>query len=195
MANYRNGLAVILGVLFAFALGPVALADDVEVLGVTFPQEKVVSGKTLKLNGVSYRKAMGLIKVYVVGLYLEQPTQSGEEVIRSEQIKHLHFHYLTDKATAEKLQEGFIAAMTKCNPPELMTKHAQRVTQYRSWLDKDMAPGLTSTSTYVPGEGLTLVNQGQVKGTIADPEFAQMYYRYNFGEKANAKIRDGLLGL
>lgn len=191
MSKYLSVLLVTALVLLASA----ALAGEVEVLGVKFPEEKVVAGKPLKLNGVSYRKAMGIIKVYAVGLYLEQPTRSGEEVISSEQVKHLHFHYLTDKATTEKLQEGFLKAITQCNPPELVEKHKGLIETYKSWLDKDMAPGLTSTSTYIPGEGLTQVYQGQVKGTIADPEFAQMYYRYNFGEKANAKIRDGLLGL
>jgi hypothetical protein len=191
MSKYVSVVVVMLFLL----VGTMASAGEVEVLGVKFPEEKEIAGKTLKLNGVSYRKAMGFIKVYAVGLYLEQPSKSGQEVIDSQQIKHLHFHYLTDKATAEKLQEGFLKAITKCNPPELVAKHEAQIEKYKNWLDKDMAPGLTSTSTYVPGEGLTLVYQGQVKGTFTDPEFIQMYYRYNFGEKANAKIRDGLLGL
>jgi hypothetical protein len=191
MSKYLSAMVAIAFVL----VGLEAAAGEVEVLGVKFPEEKVVAGKTLKLNGVTYRKAMGFIKVYAVGLYLEKPTQSGEEVITSEQVKHLHFHYLTDKATAQKLQHGFTEAFTRCNPAELVAKHKANMETYKGWLDKDMAPGLTSTSTYVPGKGVTLVYQGQVKGTIADPEFAQMYYRYNFGEKANAKIRDGLLGL
>ena len=63
-----------------------------------------------------------------------------------------------------------------------------------SWLDKDMQPGLTSISTYVPGKGLTLEYQGEERGTIANKEFIEMYYRYNFGEKADKKIRKGLLG-
>lgn len=187
-------LSVLVALVFLL-VGTAAVAGEVEVLGVKFPEEKVVAGKTLKLNGVGFRKAMGFIKVFAVGLYLENPTKSGEEVITSEQVKHLHFHYLTDKATAKKLQEGFLEAFTKCNPPELVAKHKDLVETYKSWLDKDMAPGLTSTSTYVPGEGLTQVYQGQVKGTIDNVEFVQMYYRYNFGEKANAKVRDGLLGL
>jgi hypothetical protein len=191
MLKYQTLIAAMLFLL----TGTLASAGEVEVLGVKFPEEKEIAGKTLKLNGVSYRKAMGFIKVYAVGLYLEQPSKSGQEVIDSQQIKHLHFHYLTDKATAEKLQEGFEKAITNCNPPELVAKHEAQIEKYKNCLDKDMAPGLTSTSTYVPGEGLTLVYQGQVKGTFTDPEFIQMYYRYNFGEKANAKIRDGLLGL
>ncbi len=168
--------------------------DSVEVLGVKLAKEKVVDGKTLTLNGTAYRKALGFIKVYVVGLYLEKPTQDGQQVIESEQVKQLYFHYLTSKATAKKLQSGFIDLIKKCNPPEMVERNQKDVDLYASWLDKDMQPGLTSISTYVPGKGLSVEYQGREQGTIANPEFIEMYYRYNFGEKANAKIRDGLLG-
>ena len=169
-------------------------SEEMEVLGVKFPLEKVVAGKTLKLNGVAYRKALGFIKVYAVGLYLEKPTHNAGEVISSEQVKQLFFHYLTNKATAKKLQEGYLDLMKECNPPEMVERNKDDMALYASWMDKDMRPGLTSVSTYVPGKGLTLEYQGEVRGTIANPEFIQMYYRYNFGEKANSKIRDGLLG-
>ena len=188
---------VILAVLVGLLFGPAAvLADDeVEVLGVKMPKTKVVEGKTLTLNGVAYRTAaLGFVKVYAVGFYLENPTHDPEEVIHSEQVKHLYFHYLTSKATAEKLRDGFIDLIEKCNPEEMVERNKTDIERYASWLDKDMQPGLTSVSTYVPGKGITLEYQGQTKGTIANKEFIQMYYRYNFGEKANQEIRDGLLG-
>lgn len=169
-------------------------ADDVEVLGVKLPAEKVVAGKTLKLNGVAYRKALGIVKVYVVGLYLENPTTAADDVINSNQVKQLYFHYLTSKATAEKLREGFLNMMKKCNPPEMLERNKGDVKLYASWYDKDMKPGLTATNTYVPGQGMTLEYQGEKRGTISNPEFVQMYYRYNFGDKADSKIRNGLLG-
>lgn len=168
--------------------------ETVEVLGVQLATEKEVAGKTLKLNGVAYRKAMGFIKVYVVGLYLENPTANGREVIESEQIKQLYFHYLTSKATAKKLQDGFLDLIKQCNPGEMVDRNQSDVALYASWLDKDMHPGLTSVSTYVPGKGLSLEYQGEMRGSIENKEFIEMYYRYNFGEKAVAKIRDGLLG-
>ncbi len=173
---------------------PALVEEDVEILGVCFPAEKVVQGKTLKLNGVAYRKALGLVKVYVVGLYLEKITGDPQEVITSEQIKQLYFHYLTDKATAKKLREGYLDLMKECNPAEMYERNEEDILLYASWLDKDMHPGLTSVSTYVPGKGLTLEYQGEERGTIANKEFIEMYYRYNFGEKANKKIRKGLLG-
>ena len=168
-------------------------AADREIAGVTFPGEKTVAGKQLKLNGVALRTKF-FIKVFAGGFYLENPTSDAEEAIASEQVKHFHLHYLTSKATAEKLQDGFKEAIIEANPPAMVEKHMDAIEQYASWLDQDMAPGATSLATYVPGKGLTLVFKGQEKGTIASPEFAQMYFRYNLGETANKKLRKGYLG-
>jgi len=171
------------------------LADDTEIAGVKFSPEKTVAGQTLKLNGVAVRKALMVVKVFAGGFYLEKPTQDAREAIESEQVKHLYLHYLTNKATAKKVREGFIEAMEKANPPELIEKHRQEIDRFASWLDKDMQPGSTTESTYVPGEGLTFWVNGEKKGIIQDIEFIQMYYRYNLGEKADKNLRKGYLGL
>jgi hypothetical protein len=184
------------GALWLFLLGAgIGMADEVEILGVKFPTEKVIDGKTLKLNGVSYLKKLGFVKVYAVGLYLEQTTTNPDEIIESEQVKYMLTHYLTGKATAKKIREGFIELIEKGNPEDLVAANRSDIETYASWLDADMQPGLTSESLYVPGKGLTLTYQGKVKGTIPGSTFAQMYYRYNVGENADKKIREGLLGL
>lgn len=183
-------VAVVWGMIFAGA----GYSGEVEIVGVKFPTEKVMAGKTLRLNGVSYLKKFGFIKVYAVGLYLEKPTHDPIEVIESEQIKYMLTHYLTRKATAKKIREGFIELMEKGNPEELVAANRPDIEQYAAWLDTDMAPGLTSESLYIPGKGLTLTYQGEARGTIPGSVFAQMYYRYNVGEKADRKIREGLLG-
>ena len=174
-----------------------ALAETatVEILGVQFPKEKVIEGKTLRLNGVGFLKRFGIVKVYVVGLYLEQPSKDAETIITSQQMKYVLTHYLTSKATAQKLKEGFIELIGEANPPALVTANRKDIDTFASWFDKDMAPGLTSETLYVPGKGLTLTWQGQVKGTIPGETFAAMYYRYNVGVKADKTVGDGLLGL
>ncbi len=170
-------------------------ASETKIAGVTFPDSKVVAGKTLQLNGVAVRKAMKIIKVFVGGLYLENPTKDSDVAISSEQVKHLHLHYLTSKATAQKLSEGFIKAIEKANPPELVDNQRENIDRFASWLDTDMKPGSTAASTYIPGEGLTYWINGEKRGTIQDVEFIHMYYRYNLGEKANQALRKGYLGL
>jgi hypothetical protein len=168
-------------------------AADREIAGVTFPAEQAVDGKTLKLNGVAL-KTKFFIKVFAGGFYLENPTSDSEEAINSEQVKRFHLHYLTSKATAEKLQEGFKEAIIEANPPELVEKYRAEIDRYASWLDEDMAPGATSVTTYVPGKGLTMVFKGREQGTIASPEFARMYFRYTLGANADKKMRKGYLG-
>lgn len=191
----RRLFACAMAVIFILVTAGVGYAEEVEILGVKFPKEKTIEGKTLTLNGVSYLKKMGFVKVYAVGLYLENPTQDPQAVIESEQVKYLLTHYLTSKATAKKISEGFVELMEKANPKDLVDANRADIDKYASWLDKDMKPGLTSESLYVPGKGLTLTYQGQIRGTIPGSTFAQMYYRYNVGEKADKKIREGLLGL
>jgi len=173
--------------------GGMALAGDMEIAGVKFPGEKVVDGKTLQLNGVALKEKF-FIDVFVGGFYLENPTKDAAEAIESEQVKQFYLQYLTSKATAEKLQDGFKEAIEDANPPELVARYRKEIDLYASWLDQDMAPGATSVATYVPGKGLTLVFKGQEKGTIADKTFAQMYFRYNLGEDADSSIREGYLG-
>jgi hypothetical protein len=191
----RRLIAWAVAVLFVFVVAGIGYAGEVEILGVKFPTEKTIEGKTLKLNGVSYLKKLGFVKVYAVGLYLENPSKDPNEVIESEQVKYMLTHYLTSKATAKKISEGFVELMEEGNPKELVDANRADIDKYASWLDADMKPGLTSESVYVPGKGITLTYQGQVKGTIEGNTFAQMYYRYNVGEKADKKIREGLLGL
>jgi hypothetical protein len=186
---------LIVAVVFTLVIAGAAFGGDMGVLGVKFPGEKIVSGKTLKLNGVSYLKKFGFVKVYAGGLYMENPTKDAGEVIESEQVKQLHLHYLTSKATAEKIRKGFMEMIEENNPPELVEAHRADLEKYVSWFDKDMAPGKTSITTYVPGKGLTLEWQGEIKGTIPGSEFAQMYFRYTFGEKADKKLKKGYLGL
>ena len=191
----RRLFACALAFVFVFFGAGIGIAGEVEILGVKFPTEKTIEGKTLKLNGVSYLKKLGFVKVYAVGLYLENPTQDPREVIESEQVKYMLTHYLTSKATAKKISEGFVELMEDGNPKDLVDANRADIDTYASWLDADMKPGLTSESVYVPGKGITLTYQGQVKGTIPGNTFAQMYYRYNVGENADKKIREGLLGI
>ncbi len=190
----RSLIRFILAVILVGVFAVVGYAEAVEILGVNYPTETVVAGKTLTLNGVAYLKKLGFVKVYTVGLYLEHPTDDPQTVIESEQVKYMLTHYLTDKATAQKIREGFVDLMEKGNPAELVAANRADIDTYASWLDKDMQPGLTSESLYIPGQGLTLTYQGQVRGTIPGSTFAQMYYRYNVGEKADKQIREGLLG-
>ena len=70
MRAIKRSLWVFCGLLFTGGV----LADTT-VEGVTVPATRTVDGTTVKLNGVGLRTATMLkIKVYVMPLYLEEPS-------------------------------------------------------------------------------------------------------------------------
>ena len=190
----KRGVGAGLACLYLFVLTSVCAAGDKKIAGVTFPGEKVVAGKTLKLNGVALKKKFGFVKVYAGGFYMENPSSNPDTMINSEQVKQFVLHYLTSKATKEKLQDGFIDAIADANPRAVVQAQQANIKKYASWLDADMAPGKIQVTTYVPGKGLTVVYQGVEKGTITDKDFIKMYFTYNFGEDADSKLRKGYSG-
>lgn len=169
--------------------------DYVEVSKIKFPKEKIIKGKLLKLNGVSIFKKLGILKVYVVGLYLEKKSNDSKEIIESEQIKYMITHYLTKKATSDKISKGFIKLITESNDENLIKEYKEQINKFKSWLDSDMGPGFFSETIYIPNSGLTLIYKEKKKGIIKGKIFAQMYYRYNLGEKADKGFKKGLLEL
>jgi hypothetical protein len=182
---------------FVFILAGTGLAGEVEILGVKFPTEKTIAGKTLQAQRrILFQESSASSKYTPLAFILKTRAKDPNEVIESEQVKYMLTHYLTSKATAKKISEGIRRTDGSGQPRKnWWMPTALDIDKYASWLDTDMKPGLTSESVYVPGKGITLTYQGQVKGTIEGNTFAQMYYRYNVGEKADKKIRDGLLGL
>ena len=190
----KRGVAAGLACLCLFVFTGLSAAGDKKIAGVTFPGEKVVSGKTLKLNGVALKKKFGFVKVFAGGFYMENPSSDPAVIINSEQVKQFVLHYLTSKATAEKLQDGFKEAIADANPAAMVRAQQANIERYASWLDADMAPGKLQVTTYIPGKGLTCVYQGVEKGTITDKDFIKMYFTYNFGEDADSKIRKGYTG-
>ncbi|MBW2182179.1 MAG: chalcone isomerase family protein, partial [Deltaproteobacteria bacterium] len=127
-------------------------SKGMQILGIDFPGEKNVAGKVLKLNGAAGKKALGTVKLFARGFYLESPTHDAVEAIESEQVKHFSMHYLTGKITAGRLQKSFTRAMEKSNPPELVKTHRKDIDTFASWLDKKTYPGMTSSGTYEPGK-------------------------------------------
>jgi hypothetical protein len=94
----------------AIALLP-QLSHAAERGGVEMPEMVSLEGTDLVLNGMGLRKATILgIKVYAMGLYLEEKSKDAEAIINSPGTKKIVMHFVRDVG-ADKLikawQEGF----------------------------------------------------------------------------------------
>jgi hypothetical protein len=163
-----------------------------KLAGVTMPDSVVVEGKPLVLNGMGIRKAtIFRVKVYVAGLYVETRSHSGEEIIRSEQVKRYDVVLLRDVDRDDII--GVFWKGLQRNGAD-MAKIKGRFDQFARWMS-DFAERDTISLVYVPGRGVTVTLKGQVKGTIGGADFASALFAIWLGpDPADDDLKDALLG-
>jgi hypothetical protein len=66
----------------------VAAVPAGEVSGISMPEVVNVGGRELRLNGTGVNKKL-FVKVYVVWLYLEKPTQDARVAITTDEAKRI----------------------------------------------------------------------------------------------------------
>lgn len=85
----------------------VALSFALEVEGVQIPEKITQNATQLNLNGTAVRTVTLFgIRVYVMALYLEQPTADPAAIIQSDQEKRIVMHFLRS-VDAGRLREGW----------------------------------------------------------------------------------------
>jgi hypothetical protein len=173
--------------LWAGSLGAAELA------GVVLPDEQVVAGRTLVLNGIGLREATFLrIDVYVAGLYLEEKTADADAVLASAGAKRLVIAMLR-RVTRGHIASAWRAGMEKNAGAELPAL-GDRMALLEHHLT-DLAAGDRIVLTEVPGRGLTLEVGGVEKTTIPGDDFARAFWRIWLGRSpASRRLKRALLG-
>jgi hypothetical protein len=183
----RNATAV---AVFALILA-VAIATAGEVAGVAMAPTDTVDGKTLKLNGMGLRTKM-VFKVYVLGLYLEEPLKNAAALIASDQIKSIRMAFVRGVAgpkISDTITEGF-EINSKADMPKLKGRLQQLATMI-----PDVASGDLIILTYVPGKGTTVNVKGADKGVIEGKDFADALLSVWLGAKpVQDDLKTALLG-
>ena len=129
-----------------------------EVSGVSMPEVVSVEGRELRLNGMGVRKEKVFFKVYVIGLYLEKPTQDAQAAITTDEAKRIVIRMLRDVS-----REDFVLAletgMKRNSGPAMPTLRA-RLDLLEQALPAPQK-GNVLDLTYLPGTGTLLRGQGK----------------------------------
>lgn len=167
-----------------------ALAAELD--GITLPDTSRVGGTQLRLNGVGLRTYSILrIRIYVAGLYLQQPTHDPEAILDSPGDKLLVFHFIhdVDAADARKAwQEGFAEnCVAPCRiEPADEARFLAAVPAFRA--------GDYSTLAFASGR-LSVAINGHLVGTITNPGFERAVLLTLIGPKPPTEaLKRGLLG-
>lgn len=182
--------AIATGLLLGFlSVGPVraAMLD-----GVTMPDRVTVNGRDLLLNGIGLRTYSLLhVRVYIAGLYLDQPSHDSEEIIRSPRIKRLAVQFLRDLSAdkgRDAWREGFAG---NCKPPCHLKPEA--VDRFLA-LVPSVQKGDVGTLTFTGGN-VTFDHNGHVIGTVDDPQFTSVILATFIGAvPATERLKQELLG-
>jgi hypothetical protein len=177
--------------LIAALLLPAGIALAGEAAGVKMSDTATVEGKTLKLNGMGLRKKL-MFKVYVAGLYLENPSKDAAAVVSSDQIKRMDLHILRSLKAAqvtEAIEEGF-----EKNSKVQMGTLRERLKKF-SGMFSDVVEGNEILMTYVPGKGILVSIKGAERGTVEGKDFADALFNVWLGQNpVQEDLKKALLG-
>ena len=159
--------------------------------GVTLPDTAKVGGATLILNGLGLRTKFS-VKVYVIGLYLEQRSSDPSAIIKADAPK-LAVMQFVHAASKNQMVEAFDEAFSDNTPDAKKTMKAE-IDKLLGAIDS-IKEGEQMVFTYVPGTGTTLTMNGKDKLTIAGAGFGQVVFSMWLGPKPpNAGLKKGILG-
>lgn len=175
--------------MLSLASGAMALSLD----GVAIPDERIVEGTPLRLNGAGVRTATVFdIHVYVAGLFLEEPSRDAEAILGSRRPRLLELHFVHD-LSAPRVRQAWVEAFARTCPEPC--RLPQPVV--RQFLDAvpDMHKGDVARFFFSANTLRVAVN-GRELGVIHDPEFERTVLATFLGPApASPRLKLDLLGV
>src|SRR5262249_30981183 len=185
-----RGLILLLGVLAACGA---RAADARECLKVEFPDQVVLDGQALALNGLGLRRATMLgLNVYVAGLYVPKPSADPAALLGAPAPWQLVLHFVRSVGRSD-LNKGWDEGFT-ANAREQLPALKGRIEKFES-LMTDVKSGERLVFSHRPGAGLQVAVGGAAPGTIDGDDFARAHLSIWLGpQPPNASLKAGLLG-
>lgn len=163
-----------------------------ECLGVSFPEQLPIAGRTLVLNGLGLRQAtIFKVNVYVAGLYVAKTSSDAGSILAANApfVARLHF---VRSVGAGDIAKGWTEGFER-NPQAGVAPSDPRAAQLRAWMT-DLKAGQEMRFAFDPATGLEVEVNGAKQGSIHGDDFARALLSIWLGVPPNAAIKDGLLG-
>lgn len=176
-------------VLFSLFASPLWAA---EIEGVAIPEQVVVDGRNLQLNGAGVRTKF-FIDIYVGALYLPRMTSSVEQAIAGEPPKRITMHVLYDSIDHEKLVAGWLAGFEKNQSEKALAKLKSRLDRFNAMF-VDARQGDMLAFDFLTDGSTVVIQQGKQSGRIEGFDFQQALLRVWLGEKpADRDLKKAML--
>ena len=179
----------VLTTLLCLAVGSPALAK--ELAGVKLADTIKVDGKSLTLNGVGLRKKF-IFDVYVAGLYVEKPSQSGEAILKADEAKLVRMVMRRD-LDAASIKDAIRAGFEQ-NAGNKLPSLKDRLNKFMAVIPAVKSNDVLSLK-YIPGEGTTVEAKSGQKETVEGKDFADALFSVFIGKHpVDDGLKNGMLG-
>jgi hypothetical protein len=171
----------------------ISSARAAELAGVHMPDQKVVAGIPLTLNGMGLRTYSILrIRIFVAGLYLRHPSHDAQAIMNSSHVKLLRLIFLHDVDASEDRKGWQKSFAMNCQAPCYLPP--DEVARFLSSVPS-MHKGSTADIQFTP-QGIDFTVDGRDLGQVTDPAFARIILLGYIGPHATSvSMRSGILGL
>ncbi len=167
-----------------------AWAVDVE--GVNVPDQVVVEGKTLLLNGAGVRTKF-FFDIYVGALYLEDSANRAETVLAKPSPARISMDILYSEVDKEKLVKGWHAGFKKNQSKAAFAALKDRLDAF-SAMFSDARQGDHLYFDFLTNGETHVVIKGQQVGSIAGLDFQQALLAVWLGNKpADSDLKQAML--
>lgn len=187
---FASSLTTVLtaALLMMMSLTPVQAAT---LAGITMADTVTLDGKTLVLNGLGVRAATFMkVKVYIIGLYLENKSSDAKAIITSDQLKRIEMHFVHD-VSAEDIREGWSEAFENNYKDAGSIGH--EISKFNASM-QDMETGDSIVLEFSAGVVNVLVKGNKVD-SIEGEAFQQAALSIWLGKKPpNKELKTGILG-
>lgn len=141
----------------------------------------------LTFTGAASRTAF-FVKVYSVAHYLQDPTPGSKEqvfqqVFSDNKAKQFTFTW-TYKADAKKIRDGFLESFHRDLNAASFQQYQNEINRFLDLYVTDMKPGDQQIIRWIPGGIIDIQANGQSKGQIISPDFAQILWGIWLGPKS-----------
>lgn len=164
-----------------------------EVGGVSLEDSLSIQGTTLRLNGAGVRNKF-FIDVYVAGLYLQNPGQSAEEVITGNELQSVRLIITSSQITRDRLVEAITDGIRRSAGPEF-PRYQPMLDELWAAMPHDVSEGDVYDFTFVPGEGVHFIRNGQPLRIMPQFEFKKILFGIWLGkDPVQPSLKEDLLG-
>jgi hypothetical protein len=139
------------------------------------------NGVSLVLNGAGVRSKL-FFKIYIAGLYLENPGNDVATILADEGQKKMVMHFLYDEVDKEKLVSAWNEGFTGNLSAEQIEELTPRIDRFNEMFDTVKKGDIISLE-YLPGIGTKVSVAGVEKGSIEGKDFSDGVFAIWLGEK------------